>query len=302
MNRITLRSALVVLLSVGAQWSASAQSAAPVPTRRAATLDSLEREAMGAQQRAMVALRRSSPAEYDEIRTISSLVRHWQLGRLGYLSGPFDAAVTAELVAAIRSYEQDRGLSLTGDPLSFELEKSLEDDEEFLAPRPSLPSRTVRVTADYVHARGAWVFADMGDQLIAVTVDCDKRLGRCVESQAFLYISSRHPFSSLSTDQQVWAVAQWDDVEIATEPLDFSCMRHTLRINLVRETATKVWSRNSNAAACSNADGLERVMTLSDGGEIASQRAGARSKVPFPLRLTPRASAIINRHVPPASP
>jgi peptidoglycan hydrolase-like protein with peptidoglycan-binding domain len=276
-----------------------AQEQAVVPIRRAVPLDSAGRASKASATREIAALRNSSPAAFDSLRSMIAFSRQMQLARMGYAAGPFDIAVSSELVAAIRSYERDRGLAITGDPLSFELGRSLDEDERFFADEPFLPMRMVVGDAEYIQVRGAWTFPDMGEQHIAVEIACDRRARTCFESQAILRSDGFGP--SLSTDQQQWSIGRWDSVEIATEPVDFVCARYALRINLVQKTATKVRSTISNTATCSHQNRDDLVITLRDGAELDAERSRARLSAPFPARVTPRASETVNSRARPTA-
>lgn len=272
------------------------QSQDAVPRRLATPLDSVGRASKAAAMKEAASLRRSSPASFDSLRAMIAFSRQMSLARLGYIAGPFDIALTPALSAAIRSYERDRGLEETGDPLSFELGRSLEDDEMFFVQAPLLPTKGVAGDSEFVLVRGAWTFPEMGEQYIAVELRCDRRAGTCVESQAIL--SSGGFFgSSLSTNQELWTIARWDAVEIATEPVDFTCARYVLRINLVQKSATKVRSTISNAAQCSHQTREDLVISLRDGADLAAEQARRRASEPFPARLTPRASDRLNAGV-----
>lgn len=300
MGRTKLVAVLVLAMSLTVGTKVDAQEQAAAPARRAAPLDSAGRAEKAFALREIAALRDSSPAALDSLRLMVAFSRQMQLARLGYASGPFDFAVSPALVEAIRSYERDRGLPITGDPLGFELGRSLEEDEQFFAEDPSLPLRMIVGNTEYIEVQGAWTFADMGEQLIAVEIACDRQARTCSEAQVILRSGSFGP--SLTTDQQQWSISRWDTVEIATEPVDFVCARYTLRINLVQKTATKLRSTISNAATCSHQNRDYLVITLRDGSELAAERARARAAVPHPLRITPRAAAAMNFRAHPPSP
>lgn len=290
----SLKGAVFVILGLAAAAPAvQAQPPTSVPVRRAAPLDSAARAAKRAMMTELDNLRRTAPAAYDSIRSIYALVVHMQLGRLGYIAGPFDATLTPTLANAIREYERDRGLPVTGNPLTFELIASLEDDEASLAQQPSLPTRVITMHDGSVLLQGAWTFPDMGEQFTAVKIICYRQTMRCIESQAILDRESVAD-GSLSTDLQEWVVSRWDNVEIATLPVDFLCARYLLRINLVQRNATKIRSTISNDSLCSHAQREELIITLHDGPELAAKQVTERRGFPFPARLTPRASAILN--------
>ena len=272
----------------------AAQSVAQQPMRRAAPLDSVARGEKARYEAAMRDLRSQSVASFDTSRQIMTLTVHMRLARLGYAAGPFDVSVTPTLAEAIRRYELDRGLPATGDPLTFELNASLSADEKVFDTAPALPSRFVSVSPDYVYAKGAWTFSEMGDQAIAVELTCRRADRRCVESQAILTPGS-WVTHTLSTDQQEWAIERWDAVEIATAPVDFTCAHYVLRIDLVQKTASKVRSTISNASSCAHQSKADLNIALEDGPTLAGQNAREASSSPFPALLSPAASALLNR-------
>lgn len=272
----------------------AAQAATQPPIRRAAPLDSSARAEKSNYERELRQLRSRSVAEYDSTRQLMTLVIHMRLARLGYAAGPFDVTLTPVLADAIRRYERDRALPITGDPLSFELSTSLSADEKVFEFAPALPSRIVSVLPGYVRATGAWSFSEMGDQSIAVELTCEREERRCVESQAILRAGTWVE-RVLSTDQQEWSVERWDDVEVATAPVDFMCARYVLRINLVQKTASKVRSTISNTPACAHQTKADLIIALLDGPTMAGERASKASESPFPALLTPAAAALWNR-------
>lgn len=264
--------------------------------RRAPPLDSAARAQQSSYEKALRELRASSPAAFDSTRALMALVTHMALGRLGYLSRPFDLATSPTLVSAIRAYERDRGLAVTGDPLNFELSASLRSDEQAFDIAPSLPTRAVSVTEDYAFLQGAWTFADMGDQSIAVEINCRRAERRCVESQA-IYRASVLGSPMLTTDLQEWEIARWDNVEIATQPVDFTCARYGLRINIVQKTAVKVRSTISNAQACAHQIKDDLIITLSDGPTVAGEKARKKALDPFPALLSDAAATLLKQNV-----
>ena len=290
MRPSTLLASLVAAAAFFGAPHLLAQPTPPGATRRAFPLDSVAAADKEGYELSLRELRRKSPAEFESMRDLLTLYTHMRLGRLGYIGGPFDTFLSLELIEAIRKYERDRGLAVTGDPLSFALARSLTDDEKLLERIPGLPSRRVAGTTGYVRVVGAWTFADMGDQVIAVEIDCDEFERRCVEAQAILG-TGIFGGPVLSTDLQEWRVARWDAVEIMTEPVDFECARYVLRINLVQSTATKVRSTISSASMCAALSKDDVVIMLTDGSAVASRRA----LEPSPSALSPRASALWNR-------
>jgi hypothetical protein len=262
---------------------------------RAAVADSAQWSRKRQHDRQMEALKRESLAAYDSLRAFLGLSVQMQLARLGYGSGPFDLGVSGTLQETIREYEADRGIPVSGEPMSFWLAESLRLDESRLQEDPSLPARVLVGDAGWLRLTGAWTFAEMGEQFIAVELSCDRARRSCVEAQAIL---GQGMFGNvLSTDLQQWVVARWDAVEVVTEPVDFQCARYTLRINLVQETATKVRSTISNRPDCRALQREDLTITLTDGPQLAGLRAVERSRVEFPARLTPRASAAMNSRV-----
>lgn len=282
------------LLLISCLCSSGQFVAAQSRVRRTAPLDSAQREAKSRYERELRELRSRSVAEFDTSRQLMTVVVHMRLARLGYAAGPFDVALTPTLAESIRRYESDRGLTVTGDPLSFELRSSLSADEKTFETAPALPSRTVSVVSGYMRATGAWSFAEMGDQAIAVELTCTRTERRCVESQAILRAGTWVD-RVLSTDQQEWTVERWDAVEIATAPVDFMCARYVLRINLVQKTASKVRSTISNTPDCVHQSKADLHITLEDGPTLAGEYARKTSSNPFPALLTPAAAALLNR-------
>ena len=119
--RVVRTSFTILTLNVAAlacNESASSTGNADVPVRAARALDSAEM----IRKRdfdSTFKLSGDSSATRDSLRRYMALMSHMSLARLGYLSGPFDAQVTPALQEAIRSYERDRRLPVTGEPANY---------------------------------------------------------------------------------------------------------------------------------------------------------------------------------------
>jgi hypothetical protein len=274
--------------------AALAQATDEPGSRLAAPLDSAALAEKLRYARRLRELQAKSPTEYETTRQAATLTVHMGLARFGYVSGPFDVNLSAALVDAIRRYERDRGLPVTGDPLTYELLLSLAADDQVLGTAPVLPSRFVTSSFGYARATGAWRFDGMGSQSIGVEISCSKQERRCVESQAILRAGTWVD-QTLTSDQQEWVVDRWDEVEIATAPVDFTCARYILRINLVQQTATKVRSTISKADECSHQEKADLVIKLEDGPALAAQRVREASREKFPALLSPAAAALFDR-------
>ena len=79
-------------------------------------------------------LKRDHPTEYEKQRRVLVLATQMLLGRLGYDVGPFDGVLGDRARAALELYQKNRGLPVTGDPLSFETNKQVNADFEALVP------------------------------------------------------------------------------------------------------------------------------------------------------------------------
>jgi hypothetical protein len=117
----------------------------------------------------------------------------------------------------------------------------------------------------------------MGDQWIAIEIECDRAASECTEFQAILARVADGP-PRLSTDVKRWPILRWDSVEITTAPVDFRCVRYRLSINLAQKASTKVRSTISDSKESQAVQRRDLVITLEDGIDLGLEHSSHRSE------------------------
>ena len=238
-------------------------------------------------------LKREKPAEYEEMRTMSTLLAQVVLAELGYGTGPFDGVLDERTRNALREYENTRRLPIMGDPLSFETNQRLQADQEALhyysVALPSLQISTSLWDSGYVSAEGTWIISggEMGEPEQTSKLVCQRPLGTCIEATAVF--SGKGDDRLLSLDVDTYEIERWDGVEIITKPLQFGCARYVRRFNRLQKSVTGIRSTTSNEGACKALDLTEKHLVLTDGfkvyWELSQQRLKRRREL---LRMSPQ--------------
>jgi Putative peptidoglycan binding domain len=204
------------------------------------------------------------------------------LGQLGYGTGPYNANLDEKTQAALRVYEKNRKLPVTGDPMSFETLQQLHADLNAANYRPvSLPSLDVFIDFwdnGYFSAKGTWVLSNEGMAWPEQTskIDCYRASKMCVEATSIVRgdVTDRR----LSIDTDSYEIERWDEHEIVTKPLQFGCTRYVRRVNRAQKSVTGIRSMTSTQGDCKGIDNTEKYMVLSDGFEVYWQQELERRK------------------------
>ena len=225
----------------------------------------------------LLKLHREQPARYEEERRLFTLFAQMLLGRLGYDAGSFDGVLGDRTEAALRRYEANRRLPVTGDPLSFETSNQLTEDYAALDHQVfDLPKLVIHIDdwdRGYVYAQGTWTMQGDNMQWPEQTskIECSRRSGFCNESTAIAETSifgagERH----LSIDVETYAIERWDDIEVVTRPSKTAhCVQKVLRISRIQESVASIRSRASADELCDIV--LERYLVLVDGAELSKK-------------------------------
>ena len=220
-------------------------------------------------------LKREKPSEYEKQHRILTFVAQTLLGRLGYDVGPFDGVLGDRVRAALRRYQKNRGLPVTGDPLSFETNKQIRVDYEILNQQTvGLPQLLIDVEAwdtGYASAEGTWTI--QGEELAwpeqTSKIRCFLKLGICLEATAVIETRVFGP-EHLSVELNTYQIERWDDVELATKPRhDTICVQHVLRISRVQKSVTGIRSTVSTNELCEGIS--EKYLVLTDGLELSQK-------------------------------
>jgi hypothetical protein len=197
------------------------------------------------------------------------------LGRLGYGVGPYNGVLDEKTKNALREYQKQRNLPITGNPLSFETVEQINKDTNLLDYEPAnLPHLSIFLDfwkSGYVSGKGTWVLTNekMGWPEQTTYIEClyDRRL--CVEATAILTGEGRNKTIRIDTD--VYEVERWDDYEIVTKlrETSASCVRYVLKFNRVQKSVTGLRSTISTGGLCKGIEAKEMHMILSDGFFVA---------------------------------
>lgn len=232
--------------------------------------------------RELQTLKREKPSEYTKMQTTFTFLAELILAELGYGTGPFKGVLDEKTQNALRAYERNRGLLVTGDPLSFETVEQLRVDREAYNYRPvSLPSLYVFTDlweSGYVSARGTWVIS--GEQMAlpeqTSRIDCHRHFGTCTEATAI--VSADGDNRHLSVNIDTYEIESWDKHEIITKPLQFECTRYIRRVNRAQKSITGIRSTTSNEDTCKAIDRSEKHLVMTKGFKVYWELEQARQK------------------------
>jgi hypothetical protein len=219
-------------------------------------------------------LKRDKPKEYENTKRMAILWTQLLLGRLGYGVGPYNGVLDEKTKNALRAYQKQRNLPITGDPLSFETVEQVNKDTNLLDYEPANLSRLF-VSLDfwqsgYVSGKGTWVLTNAKTAWPEQTthIQCRHAQRICIEATAVLTGEGRNRTVSVDTD--VYEIERWDDREIVTKPREtsFGCVRYVLKFNRVQRSVTGLRSTISTEGLCEGIEAKEMHMILSDGVKV----------------------------------
>lgn len=253
----------IVILAVIAFCSISSTTSAQVESKT---------EKRAEYTRSMEELKQDKPAEYEKTRLLITLATEMLLGRLGYGVGPFEGILDEKAQTALRLYQKNSGIPVTGDPLSFETFEQMNADIAVVNAHPVvLPFKHVYTDFwddGYVTAQGTWTIVgeEMGMPEQTSQLTFDRGSGVCVEYTAT--ISGEGSSRSLSTSIDTYEIERWDEHEIVTKPLQFGCVRYVRRVNRIQKSVTGIRSTISTDENCRGLDNEEKYLELVDGSEV----------------------------------
>jgi Putative peptidoglycan binding domain/WXXGXW repeat (2 copies) len=223
--------------------------------------------------------KKAGSAEYSELRQRFTLVFQLGLAKLGYEPGPFDGNLTARTVAAIRTYEQNRGLTPTGDPLTFATLQQIGKDVDAVDKEPAWLPGYIFMDGfwdrGWVYATGTW---DLLNDTVAVPeqtshIECERQTMKCTDTVATLSrIKGSAPI--LSLDVRRYDIERWDAHEIVTKFSEwgFGCTRDVVRLNRLQKSVTAVRSTISTTGACKGVAPQDFNRSLVDGQTIWNEQ------------------------------
>lgn len=272
-----------------------AQSSVPASSSKPADKDAIE------WAQTLAETQQKNPSEYAALTRLMTITTQMSLARIGYDIGPFDGSLTERTTSAIKLYEQNRKLPITGSPLTYSTIQKLKADIDGIDAQPIfLPSK---IFGDQLWDRG-WLYVTGTWQLkndIAAypeqtsRLECDRTLMTCFGVKASV---ARGAGPLLNLDTTHYDIERWDQHEIATKPYDsaFGCTRHVLRINRLQKSTTMIRSTISSDGLCKDVSRGELYSELVDGSDVWKQRHAAwRQRLDDIMVLSPEVRAILKR-------
>jgi len=219
-------------------------------------------------------LKRDKPKEYENTKRWAYLWTQLLLGRLGYGVGPYNGVLDEKTQNALREYQRQRNLPITGDPLSFETTEQINKDMNLLDYEPAyLPRLFIFLDlwkSGYVSGKGTWVLTNekMGLPEQTTHIECHRDQRICIEVTAILTGKGRN--KSVSVDIELYDIERWDDHEVVTKPRETGagCVRYVRKFNRVQKSVTGLRSTISTEGPCKMVDVKEMHMSLSDGFKV----------------------------------
>jgi len=217
-------------------------------------------------------LKRDDPKGYENTRRMTILGAQLLLGRLGYGVGPYNGVLDEKTQTALREYQMQRNLPVTGDPLSFETLEQINEDMDLLDYGPvNLPRLFVFLDlwqSGYVSAKGTWILTGekMGLPEQTTHIQCFRDRRVCIEATALIEGSGKNRLLTLDSDE--YEIERWDDYEIVTKPKQFGCVRYIRRFNRIQKSVTGLRSTTSTDELCKVVETKELHTTLSDGFKV----------------------------------
>jgi len=209
-----------------------------------------------------------TPAEYEKTRRLVIFATEMLLARLRYDVGPFDGVLDTKKQFAVRSYQKNRSLPVTGDPLTFETFEQVILDTATLDHKPvGLPLRRIVMDSwesGYVLAQRTWAVG--GEKMTwpeqTSKIECRRPSKMCTEATVIV----KNDTPSLEFD--AYEIERWDDEEIVAKRLQSGCVRFERRFKRKQKIVTGIRSATSEGSDCNGANDAEWHMVLEDGPAI----------------------------------
>jgi hypothetical protein len=216
---------------------------------------------------------KKNPEKYTEVQTVCTFMAELVLAEAGYDPGPFDGVLDERTQTALRAYQKNRGIPVTGDPLSYDTLKQLEKDKEIFDHQvPYLASLFVSTDMwdyGYVSAKGTWTISGEKQGFPEQTseIECFKDIGKCIAATAILHHDGT---TLLEVQLDIYNIERWDEHEIVTKPREtaMGCVRYVYRFNRLSKSVTGTRSTISDEGLCKGLDKGEKHLVLVDGFEI----------------------------------
>lgn len=224
-----------------------------------------------AYEKELAQLRVNSPAEFEKRKRLQVITTQVVLAQLGYGVGPFDGLLDERTTNALRAYQRNRKVKVTGDPLAFETLEQIMHDGAVIDDHPvGLPPLHVLLDlwdTGHVSAKGTWTFTseEMAQPQRTSDIECHRDQGICTEATAIVHGEGT---KRLTIHTDIYHIERWDKHEILTKPKQFGCVRQVRRFNRVQKSVTGLRNTTSQDDACKAVDAKEFHMQLSNGFDV----------------------------------
>jgi len=218
-------------------------------------------------------MKRKEPSKYDALQTQLTFRAEFLLARLGYGTGPVKGALDENFRKALKRYESNRGIPVTGDPLALETMEKIQSDTKLLDSAPiELPKFSLSLgTWDngWVFATGTWTL--IGGQLAppeqTSDISCSKAAGTCTMTTS----SVRDGFGNrrIVVETYFFEIERWDDHEIVTKPSQAICNRLVYRINRTQKSVSGLRTTIKTTGICEGISNADMNLALVDGWELS---------------------------------
>jgi len=192
------------------------------------------------------------------------------LGRFGYGTGPYTGTFDEQTKAALKRYQTQTGLPVTGD-LDFQTLTHLTDDNKVLdRPLPYLPKYAFHGDQwdKAIEVEGTWA-SEAGPTSDAVQTSklyCFREQKQCIESTAVLLVE-HSPMLEVAT--HVYAIKEWDDEQLVSEPYDGeACTISILRIHRRTNTVTRFSAYQDGKGICAEVSTEDVQYRLINGPDV----------------------------------
>ncbi|MDR4500950.1 MAG: peptidoglycan-binding protein [Nitrospirales bacterium] len=192
------------------------------------------------------------------------------LGRFGYGVGPYTGTMDEATQKALQRYQHHVGLPSTGE-LDYPTLAHLTDDNKILdQPLPYLPQYAFQADQweKAIQVQGTWA-RDTGPTSDAIQTSrlyCFRKQKQCIESTAVLLVEQA---SMLNILTHVYAIKEWDDEQLVSEPYDGEpCTISILRIHRRNNTVTRFSAYKNGEGLCAKVKTEDVQYRLINGQDV----------------------------------
>lgn len=239
--------------------------------------------------------RQSDPNGFAKLQAKMVVQAQMILGRFGY-GTKFTGALDSQTQEALRSYQANKGMSISGGidaPTYYSLTNDDEVADKHLV---DFGSYGFGWYDDYFFGSGAWDRMNSSEGSVRSSrLECFKDRSICIETDALeARILGMATITSTLTE---FKITKWDQYELIAEDTSPDCERDELRINHQEKTVSLISTPTYKLDSCKKILGKPETVTyqLVDGTKIFWARMGANSKRKSSLyQLSPSARAIMD--------